>query len=434
MGPQQSGSVLPRIWKPAVLLFTLALIVWRAPNLFAYPRIWAEEGAVYLSYAINHGWWQTLIASHQGYYSLWPNLATLMAAKLVPLHHAAVITTLFAFLGQLIPLALALWGKGRLWSRPAAKAALAGLILLTPATGEVWLNSINNQFFWAISGVLLLTEDLSAAGPVRKWIYRGLLALCALNTPLIAFMAPLFILRAVREKSGEAWVHAALAVLAIVPQGLAFLATPAAAFEGAGGRLGKVDLPTIGLVLFNRTLVFPFAGRGAIRQLADYYQNWAGGDPLLYTVMGIVALALLAALLIWLSWGRGRKWLIGGAYAIIAPLTVFTAMTPTDWATKLPLAYPIIGERYFFAPAVFLMLLALANVDSLRPGRSARSAACAAAVATVIIAGAFTFKPSLSDFNDPRWPRWRNEVIYWEKGLQREIRVWPPPWKLEPAK
>ena len=61
-----------------------AALVLRVPEVVLEPRFWAEEARVYFVYALNNPAGSALLAPHQGYYSLVPNLATWLAT-LVPL-------------------------------------------------------------------------------------------------------------------------------------------------------------------------------------------------------------------------------------------------------------------------------------------------------------------------------------------------------------
>src|SRR5690349_9841021 len=101
--------------RPLAFLAAAGLIIARAPALFSAPRLWAEEGTRYFPTAFHKGWLPSLLQVQHGYYALWPNLAATLAARLVPLASAPLVTTLFAFAAQLMPVALILWGRGPLW-------------------------------------------------------------------------------------------------------------------------------------------------------------------------------------------------------------------------------------------------------------------------------------------------------------------------------
>ena len=90
---------------PAIKLILLscyaALTVARSPWLFTRGHVWGEEGTVYLYGALSTGWLNSIVAAHQGYFSLWPNLCGLLVAKVFPLAWAAVILPSCAFVVQI---------------------------------------------------------------------------------------------------------------------------------------------------------------------------------------------------------------------------------------------------------------------------------------------------------------------------------------------
>ena len=94
-----------RAWRKW-LLFTIgaASIVLRCPRLFFEPRFWAEEGSVFFAYAFKHSALSALTRPDGGNYDLPRNLASILAVNLAPLEWAPLVTTLFAFGIQLIPL------------------------------------------------------------------------------------------------------------------------------------------------------------------------------------------------------------------------------------------------------------------------------------------------------------------------------------------
>ena len=52
--------------RTAIWAILLALTVLRLPALFAFPRLWAEEGSVYLAHALNHGPVEAITTAHLG--------------------------------------------------------------------------------------------------------------------------------------------------------------------------------------------------------------------------------------------------------------------------------------------------------------------------------------------------------------------------------
>lgn len=84
------------VWTSVVIFVgAFALIVLRDPSLFYAPRFWAEEATVYLTTAYSSPVLTTLLAQHQGYLSIWTNVAGLLAT-IPPLEYAPAVTTAMA--------------------------------------------------------------------------------------------------------------------------------------------------------------------------------------------------------------------------------------------------------------------------------------------------------------------------------------------------
>ena len=145
-------------WLLNVLLLVLAgcLTVWRQPRLFSHPRFWAEEGTVFFSRALCAPWSQALLQpAPSGYLKVFNNLVSLWAAYLVPLERAPLVTTLAAFVVQMVPLAILLTGASELHRGKLRQTLLILIILLNVYTGEIWLNTTNSQNYILLTALLI---------------------------------------------------------------------------------------------------------------------------------------------------------------------------------------------------------------------------------------------------------------------------------------
>ena len=66
----------------------LLYLCLRTPYELLHGFVYDEEGSVYLRYAWDASLGRALIAPHQGYYALFPNLCGLIAARVLPLEQA----------------------------------------------------------------------------------------------------------------------------------------------------------------------------------------------------------------------------------------------------------------------------------------------------------------------------------------------------------
>ncbi len=413
--------------RTAVLLSACALMALRAPLLLQQPRFWAEEGKVYYAYAYSNPSWRALLAPHQGYYHLFANIATALAL-LVPVQHAPMVTTLLSFAAQALPLAIVLWGTAEPWNRLPGSIVAVCIILLTPSSGECWLNSINSQFYLALSAALLLLENPPGRTP-RRWLYRGILALATLSGPVTAFLAPLFIVRAwarrqEREISTQAWIVTAGAMLQLGIVLTSLEAPPEGAVRFAG-----LSLANLSAVVVNRTIVMPIAGARAARWTAQVLAkaHEAGADALL----GWGMLVVLVGLGLYLCWGRSsRQRYLVAASLLMTTLATISALIGPD-QTKWVLLDPGAAIRYYYAPSVLLMLALWGRVDP-RPKRWRRPGSLLAGLALVacLTLGAADYRALMRPFVSADWPVWHDQVAIWETRPGYRLLIWPPPWDM----
>ena len=115
-----SGAAKPRPTSTKFYAFLLAtyaaVVLLRMPDILIKRRFWAEEGEVYFHNAWNERWYDALFAVHSGYLNLSASIATLLAAHLVPLEFAPLVSTTFALFIQLCPVFLLITG-GVEWLR-----------------------------------------------------------------------------------------------------------------------------------------------------------------------------------------------------------------------------------------------------------------------------------------------------------------------------
>ncbi len=198
-------------WRWVVLGLSMCVIVWRAPGLFTEPRLWAEEGTRYFrsayAYAESPQWYRSLFQVQRGYFALWPNLAATAAANLVPLEEAPRVTTALALLIQLAAVAILLWSESELWSHRGIKTLGVLAMIFAPLSGEIWLNTINSQFVLALIGFLILHANARQSQRLR-WLFQALLGIAGLTGIVSILLTPLFVFKALKEKSRERAIQA----------------------------------------------------------------------------------------------------------------------------------------------------------------------------------------------------------------------------------
>jgi hypothetical protein len=385
-----------------LLLAATALIVVRAPVLLAHPRLWAEEGSLYLATSLTLPWWKALFALQKGYFSLLPNLATLLAARVFPLAWAAWVTTLFAFLLQLVPVAIVGFSPSKFWPTNLQRMLVIGALLCSWNSGEVWLNTINGQFWCLAICFLVLLTDQQATSRRQYVLFCLALFLCGLNGVVSAFLLPLFAVRALVERNRRITVQTlALGAGSLLQFVAVWLAVAAGAATGrlAGGQS-------------QRFLEFVLV-RGVLRGFVAPETAW-GLMSHKYWVTFLLALAavFLATRVGW----RGLVYLVGG-FLLTAILSLVFSMQRTP------------APRYFFVPSVMLLVLLIANIDwpMLRPSRL-QAARCLLAAGALVLFFRQTvpqYRPAMADFANPAWPRWSAEVQKWKQDHRYHPRIHP---------
>lgn len=142
-----------------LLAFSSACIIFlRNPAFFARPRIWAEEGSIYLQNALEKTPLSAFTEPHLGYYSLFNNAIAGLVAGFVPLEFAAHFTTAASALFQVLTVLVIFSSSNRLIASRGLRAAVSLTPILFCAPGE-WLNTISMQFWMATATLFILGSD-----------------------------------------------------------------------------------------------------------------------------------------------------------------------------------------------------------------------------------------------------------------------------------
>ncbi len=182
-----------------MVFFTILATVYRDPRYFKVPRIWAEEGAVYIQSILDNGLLTSLFLPQLGYYSLFNNLAAAASYSLLGMEQIALGTTLISMAALFACVWTPLFLDSRFWRHPYQRYCIV-IAALIFSPGEIWLNTINIQFYLCLFVVFLLLSDLTAiAGWRRYYIY--FMALLAATTGITSvILLPFFILKIYQNK------------------------------------------------------------------------------------------------------------------------------------------------------------------------------------------------------------------------------------------
>lgn len=399
MATSQVRRDAAKLW--VVLLGAAALLLLRCPPIWLSPRLWAEEGAVYLPAALEGGFWGSLFDLHLGYYSLLDNVVIGVAA-LFPLQYAAHFTVYTAALITLVPVAVVLTLPSPWWPDLRSQCVLVLALLLLPGE-ETYLNLVNSQFFLAAACALLLVVDIERASRRQQLAMALLLVVSALSSPQACFLLPAFWLRSLQNRepalrrlcivfSMAALVQALCVIAALLQGGL----------QGGRGLQAAFSLTAFLKALARDVWLNPF-----FRGLRDHWQARA-----LQSIAGY----LLLVCSIWILWQ---------ARAAAALRVLALALLSVALLSLLASVGMAGGQRYAYASSVLLLLIVL---GALRQPGGAGTRRVVLGLLLLSLFSQASMYPMLSErYFHPSWPSWRAALREWRDASPAAdgVVIWP---------
>ena len=425
---EPTAAVFRRSHRLAVLGLCGLGIVLRAPRLALEPRLWAEELTVHLAHAYSHGALQSLLlvptsTGPAGYLQIPANLAAVLSAHLVPLEWAATVAFVVAFLCQLAPFVLVLFGRSLLWSSPAQRLLVCALVLFAPSVlPEVWLSTINSQIFCGLLAFLLLFEDLESQSPRRRRMDHGALLFCGASGVYTSLLTLPYALRAAFESRPEArreaLTRALLVAVIALFQGTVYAFT-VLRISLAPDRLGGVS-ERAAEILFFRQILQPVLGHGLVDRLEEGFAA-AVPNPI---VANLICGGLMVLVVLLLS----RKSPKPRSLHSLFPIT-FTSLALTTAALALGLP----GGRYAVLPG--LVLLLWCSVLAIGE-KGTRSWICRGVLGVAVLTGVMTFQQDqiLYHRGEPTGffgtleegrNSWPDQVVQFRRDPHHVLRIWP---------
>jgi hypothetical protein len=169
-------------WKKLLLLLLVTIIViyLRNPLFFLQPRVFAEEPGHYLLNALVHPFPYSFGITMAGYFSIVPNLAAELAAKIFPLEYAGHVFTLVGSIVQLLTVVSIYYSVGGILPNRFF-SGLSAIFILVIAKPETWLNTVFSMY-WLAAGMFYLLNSKSIT---RFHIFYASLAFLTGPTSLI---------------------------------------------------------------------------------------------------------------------------------------------------------------------------------------------------------------------------------------------------------
>jgi hypothetical protein len=410
MNPSAASSA-PSARELAALL-AFAFVAWflRAPRVLLQGRVLLEEGCTYLRYAWDVPVLRALVAPHQGYYSLLPNLVSIAAARLIPLRYAGLLFAWAGVFAQLVVAALVVTLEVFSTSRMRL-LALVTLLLATPSIQPLF-SSICMQFFLAIGTAALLISDPQRYPRARG----GFLIFAGLNGLTSCSLAPFFWVRAWLLRSRAAILQAVLLSLCALLQGVIVIFS----LRHAARSLQPHAWKMLGPVLFQRMLLEPWL-TGRVAGIYDRYLLGHFSMPYLTAVALAAFLGTIGFLLLARRAGSAPLWLA------VAAFWCFSFHWYGALGTDLNNLTPVGEDRYWLTGNALLALALLLCARSLTIPTALRRLS-AVLVMLGWLVGLVAYQSGWSYLHD--YTPWQLQVEAWQRDPSLDLRGAPSEWPL----
>ena len=168
---------------------SILMILFRAPALLLYPRLWAEEGTIFYVFARHHTIGEIFTTSHVGYLTFFNSIISLLQAKCFSVEYAPIVSTVAGFLVQLVPVYIITFTSCKFWDNPLKKVLSVFICILTTAP-ELWLNTTNSHFIFGLITFLLMMVPAQNVSFLFAIFSRILLIIGSLTGPASLFFFP----------------------------------------------------------------------------------------------------------------------------------------------------------------------------------------------------------------------------------------------------
>jgi len=389
-----------------LLVSAIIITILRDPSLFINPRFWAEEGRVYFKYAVEHPAIETLTATHMGYFSLIPTIATWLATY-IPYEYAPFVTLAISFAIQLIPCLIVIYFPCSLWPNAANKTVALLLILLVNNSPNIWLNVINSQFHLLLAMTILLISDIHSR--IQKAFAIKVTLLAATTGPISCFLTPLFLWKYCRNRSTAGTIISAILLLGC------FLHAATTITQGAdsafNARLEKISANgfTAGIISYNIASIA--TGVYASVTAHSNVQSIIKPDQWWLTILLVCAIAgAVYSIGKHIEDNEIRNQLIGSFLLITILLTLFSIRGES-------------APRYGYTPSVILSIILWQAARKI-PNITGIFLRRLMLAWVIFIHG--TYFVSFYHTQPNNWPVWQQEIITWYKNPHHKITVHPP--------
>lgn len=402
-----------------LIIFSILLCAQFHSAVFHGGRFMAEEGCIFFEKAWNSSWSDALFFSYGGYLNIVANASTLLACHLMPLADAPYFTMGVSLLLQLCAPWLVLTAKDAWLASYRVRLMAVALLLVVPEWVEVSLHSVHSQYHLSLCCGLILA--LATEKGWREHLRRVLLFLAPLSGPGGVVMAPLFILRALVDRTRARVIECLVINVASAIQMLLF-------FHKYQERTYDFNFHDYVLVFLTSYVMMPLIGiKPFITNIALSIQGMekAGHTPYFPVGVALALLVLCAGTLVYQA-VRNRAsheaaWLaIAGGTHALASMYGALGGASTVLVAGCAQRYVFVGQSLF---ALSIACLAVTGTPAIRT-------LCRYLVAIMLVMGTYHFITPFAK-NMLHGPSWRGEVARWEQDHDAPLHIWPQPeWNM----
>lgn len=203
------------------LLLIIPIFLIKSKKFLLEPRIWAEEGTIYLKSALTHHF-ESVFKMQQGYFSIIPNI-TLYLASLGNYKYIPYYTSIISFcVWILLFIIINNINSKELKENYSFKFFLGtSIFIILNYFQEIFLNTINLQFITPIIVAVILLYDFNKLSKVQLYFIYFILTICFLNGVMYFMLIPFLFWKLYKSKKTYAFIFFVLVIM--LAFGLIFL-------------------------------------------------------------------------------------------------------------------------------------------------------------------------------------------------------------------
>jgi hypothetical protein len=376
------------------LTIFIIIIILRETDLLIYPRLWAEEGKIFYSFARHNTIFDILTSIHVGYITLFNSFVSILQAKIFDVEYVAIVSTYLGFLVQLSPILIILFTSHKFWDSSVKYLICFLIIIQTPP--ELWLNTTNSHFIFGLITFLILIVHTYQLNSWKKWVFRIFLFFSTLTGPSSMLLTPVFLLKAYYDKTREKWIQALLVTVLSLIQ--AFVIIYCILYNNQYSRLKQhynfiqtvytffIDHFCLNLTIFPRPIMI-----------------------LLGLLMALYFISLL------FKYKNNREYQI--FFLSFAFVAVFSTAGSLDMAGS---------PRYGYIPSGILVILIIQEARNWLQYKRKISYALGVFIIMVFLAlNTVFYKSKMDEVYSSNYPKWKNEVKKWRIDVTYKPKIHP---------